>query len=163
MKKIDEEEFIELINQNKLKLYKTAMAILKNAEDVNDAIQDTLFSAYKNKESLKNKDCFTTWIITILRNNCFDIMKKNRNILSFDESIGENNEEYYDTYKIDSSLERILNQLDEELREITVLYYYDELNVKDIARVIQIPEGTVKSRLSRAREKIKILIKKEGE
>lgn len=163
MKKIDEEEFINLINENKLKIYKTAMAILKNSEDVNDAIQDTMLSAYKNIYSLKNKEYFKTWIITILRNKCFDIIKKNRNVLNFDENLVDGIENYYDTYKIESSLERILSQLDEELREVTVLYYYDELNIKDIAKIIKIPEGTIKSRLSRAREKIKILLGKEGE
>ena len=163
MKRIDEEEFINLINENKLKIYKTAMAILKNSEDVNDAIQDTMLSAYKNIYSLKNKEYFKTWIITILRNKCFDIIKKNRNVLNFDENLVDGIENYYDTYKIESSLERILSQLDEELREVTVLYYYDELNIKDIAKIIKIPEGTIKSRLSRAREKIKILLGKEGE
>ncbi|MBR4330228.1 MAG: hypothetical protein IKP71_10285, partial [Candidatus Riflebacteria bacterium] len=50
-----------------------------------------------------------------------------------------------------SDLENLLNKLDNELRLITVLYYYDDLSVKHIAKVLDIPEGTVKSRLSRAR------------
>ena len=159
---VNEEKFINLINENRLKMYKTAMAILKNSEDVNDAIQDAILSAYKNINNLENINYFTTWIITILRNKCFDIIKKNKRVLQFDETILENQEKYYDIYKVESSLERTLNKLDEDLREVTVLYYYDELNIKDIASIINIPEGTVKSSLSRARDNIKKILEEEG-
>ena len=161
--RLDIEEFEALINQNRLKLYKTAMAILRNSEDVNDAIQETLLSAYKNLDRLKNKEYFTTWIITILRNNCFDIIKKNKKIVSVDDAFIENTDSYYDTYKSDSSVERVLNELDEDLKEITVLYYYDEFSIKEISSIMNIPEGTVKSRLSRAREKIRELLEKWGD
>ena len=160
---MEKEEFIKLINQNRLKLYKTAMAILKNDENVNDAIQETLLSAYKNIDKLENKEYFLTWIITILRNKCFDTLKRNKKIISIDETEMQNKETYYDTYKVESSLERILNKIDSDLKEVIVLYYYDELTVKEIARIMSIPEGTVKSKLSRAREKLRLLLEKEGE
>ena len=71
---------------------------------------------------------------------------------------------YYEIYCEKSELEMILNQIDDDLRTITVLYYYDDLTVTEIADILDIPEGTVKSRLSRARDKIfKILKKEEGE
>ena len=110
---MEKEEFIKLINQNRLKLYKTAMAILKNDENVNDAIQETLLSAYKNIDKLESKEYFLTWIITILRNKCFDILKRNKKIISIDESEIQSKETYYDTYKVESSLERILKKIDE--------------------------------------------------
>lgn len=160
-RKIEKEEFIKLINENKLKLYKTAISILKNEEDANDAIQDTLYSAYKNIETLKNKQYFTTWIIRILINKSYDIIRKNKKIIHIDDQAIENTQGYYDTYKVESSLESTLNKLDDDLREITVLYYYDELSISEISNVLLIPEGTVKSRLSRARNKIYDLIKKE--
>ena len=157
----DNQEFINLINENRLKLYKTAMAILKNDDDASDAIQETLLSAYKNISNLKNKEYFTTWLITILRNKCFDLIKKNKKMVYVDDTVIENTEKYYDTYKEESSLEKCINQLEDELREITVYYYYDELSVKEIAGIVNIPEGTVKSRLSRARSKLKEIIEKE--
>ena len=55
-----------------------------------------------------------------------------------------------------------MNNIDENLRLITVLYYYDDLSVSKISDTLNIPEGTVKSRLSRARNKIYELIKKDG-
>ena len=60
MKEENKQRFIELINSNRLKMYKTAISILKNEDDANDAIQDALYSAYKNYENLKDKKLFTT-------------------------------------------------------------------------------------------------------
>lgn len=161
---ISSEEFVELINKNRSKLYKTAIAILKNDDDACDAIQEALMSGYKNLSSLKNKEYFLTWLTRILINKCYDIIAKNKKISYVDGEVTENTAGYYDTYKIESSLESTLNQIDEDLKEVVVLYYYDELAVIDIANMLLIPEGTVKSRLSRARAQIyKIIKKEEGE
>ena len=161
---ISEEEYIELINQNRAKLYKTAMAILKNDDDACDAIQEALMSSYKNLQSLQNKQYFVTWLTRILINKCYDIIAKNKKISYVDGEVTENTAGYYDTYKVESSLENTLNKIDKDLREVVVLYYYDELSVSEIANILLIPDGTVKSRLSRARLQIsKIIEKEEGE
>ena len=164
MEEKDKEVFIKNINENRLKMYKTAIAILKNEDDANDAIQDALYSAYKNYYNLKEKSYFTTWIIRILINKCYDIINKNKKIAYIDDSITENTTGVEDNYEVENSLEWVLNKIDKDLKEIVVLYYYDELSVTDIATILEIPQGTVKSRLSRAREQIgKIMKKEEGE
>lgn len=158
---MSKELFIELINKNRLKLYKTAISILKNDDDANDAIQETLLSSYKNYQNLKDKNLFTTWITRILINKCYDIINKKKKIVYIEDSTIENTASYYDKYKTDSLLENVLNKLDDELREITLLYYYDDLSTAAISEILNIPAGTVKSRLSRARSKILEIIKKE--
>jgi len=164
MKDEDKQIFIQNINENRLKMYKTAIAILKNEDDANDAIQDALYSAYKNYYNLKEKSYFSTWIIRILINKCYDIINKNKKIAYIDDSITQNTTGEPDTYEVENSLEWVLNQIDKDLKEIVVLYYYDELSVTEIANILEIPQGTVKSRLSRARTQIgKIMEKEEGE
>ncbi len=164
MREEEKEQFIQNINENRLKMYKTAFAILKNEDDANDAIQDALYSAYKNYENLKEKAYFTTWIIRILINKCYDIINKNKKVAYIDDSITENTTGVEDSYEVESSLEWVLKQIDKDLKEIVVLYYYDELSVTEISNILGIPQGTVKSRLSRAREQIgKIMKKEEGE
>ena len=164
MEEKDKEVFIKNINENRLKMYKTAIAILKNEDDANDAIQEALYSAYKNYYNLKEKSYFTTWIIRILINKCYDIINKNKKKAYIDDSITENTTGVEDNYEVENSLEWVLNKIDKDLKEIVVLYYYDELSVTDIATILEIPQGTVKSRLSRAREQIgKIMKKEEGE
>lgn len=162
--KITEQEYIELINSNRTKLYKTAIAILKNDDDACDAIQEALMSSYKNLDSLKNKQYFVTWITRILINKCYDIIAKNRKVSYVDGEVTENTASYYDTYKVESSLESTLNKIDKDLKEVVVLYYYDELSIEEISNILLIPDGTVKSRLSRARIQIsKIIEKEEGD
>lgn len=159
------ESFERLINSVKVKMYKTGMAILKNDDDVCDAIQETLISAYKNLNSLNEEKYFSTWIIRIMINKCYDIIRKNKKVEVLNDKIKINeNDVYYDIYSEESSLENVLNKLTPELRLVTVLYYYDEIPVKEIAKMINIPEGTVKTRLLRARDKIYAILKeKEGE
>ncbi len=157
--------FNTLIEENKLKMYKTAKAILKNEDDVCDAIQDALMSAYTNITKLKENQYFSTWIVRILVNKCYDIIKKNNKVLNnydIDDYIDDSNLKSYDNYKSDSIIEDTINKIDKDLKEITVLYYYNEFSVKEIAEMLDIPEGTVKSRLSRAREKLYILLSEEG-
>ena len=161
MREEDKEFFIQKINENRLKMYKTAIAILKDEDDANDAIQEALYSAYKNYYSLREKSYFTTWIIKILINKCRNIINKNKKIAYIDDTVIQNTASSEDNYEIENSLEWVLNQIDKELKEIVVLYYYDDFSVADIANVLEIPQGTVKSRLSRAREQIKEIIKKE--
>ena len=164
MKEEDKEIFINNINKNRVKMYKTAISILKNEEDANDAIQEALYSAYKNYDSLREKSYFTTWIIRILINKCYDIINKNKKIAYIDDSITENTTGVEDSYNVESELDWVLNRIDIDLKEVVVLYYYDDLPINAIADMLQIPKGTVKSRLSRAREQIKkILNEKEGE
>ena len=160
----DSEAFKVIIETVKTKLYKTGMAILKNDDDTCYAIQETLISAYKNLNSLKNQKYFSTWIIRILINKCYDIIEKNRKVVAINQKMEIENTGYYQFYASESILENVLNNIDSDLRTVTVLYYYDELSVSEIAETLNIPEGTVKSRLSRARNTIfEILKQKEGE
>ena len=156
------EVFETLLATVKVKLYKTGMAILKNDDDTCDAIQETLISAYKNFNTLKEKKYFSTWITRILINKCYDIIKKNKKVSYINEQMEQQGDaSYYDIYKEESSLEKVLNLISQDLKLVTVLYYYDEFSIKEISEMINIPEGTVKSRLARAREKLYEILKKE--
>ena len=162
-KKGDKEAFSRVIQNVKVKLYKTAMAILKNDDDSCDAIQETLISVYKNINRLEHTEFFETWIIRILINKCYDVIKKNQKIVNINEKISEEVDSFYEMYSTESELELILNKIEKDLKMVTVLYYYDELPVKEIAIILNIPEGTVKSRLSRARKSISEIYKLGGE
>lgn len=157
----NQEAFSKLIEEMKLKLYKTGIAILKNDDDTCDAIQETLINAYKSINTLKNNQYFSTWIIRILINKCYDIIRKNKKIVYLDEKMQLEQDMYYEIYSQESELEVVLNKIDKDLRMVTVLYYYDDLSVSQISEMLNIPEGTVKSRLSRARSKIYTILKEE--
>ena len=163
-KKNEEQKFTELIEENKLRFYKTAKIILKNDDDVYDALQEALISIYKNYEKLENEKFFSTWATRIIINKCYDLLRKRKNnIVSIDEFI-ENNPSmgHNDKYEIDESgIKQAMNFLNDDVKLIVVLYYYDNYSVKEISEIVNIPEGTVKSRLSTARKLLKQKLGKE--
>lgn len=156
-------EFTKLIEENKHKFYKTAKVILKNDDDVYDALQEALISIYQNYEQLKKKKYFSTWATRIVINKCYDLLRRNKNnIVPIDENI-ENDMKIaqYDEYEVDEyGIKEAMKYLNEDLKLITILYYYDNYSVKEISQIINIPDGTVKSRLSKAREILKQKLEK---
>ena len=165
IKKGDQEAFAKLIEEYKLPIYKTARAILKDEDDVCDAIQDTALSIYKNIANLKNEKYFKTWVIKITINKCYDIITKNRLNNEKIEKVKFYDEEVHNSFDRDivikTDLETALSGLEEELRITTVLYYYNDLSVAEISNILEIPKGTVKSRVYRAREKLYEILSKE--
>lgn len=152
----------ELIHLHELKLYKTASAILSCEDDINEAIQQTIILMYNNLHTLKNNKYFSTWFIRILINECkkiYNYNKKTNTIISpIEENISSESE------NVDFSfVNNALKFLDKDFKEVVILYYYDEFSISEISKILDIPKGTIKSRLSRAREKLKNIILKEGE
>lgn len=151
----------QLIHMYEIKLYKTARTILDCEDDINEAIQQTIILVYKNINQLKNEKSFGAWMFKILVNKCKDIWNQNSNrnnkILDLDE-----NQDIPSTEKEDYSfVNDALNKLTDEYKEVTILYYYDGFSVKEISKILNLPQGTIKSRLSRARKKLEKIIGKE--
>ena len=165
VKKGDENAFAELIDKYKLPIYKTAKATLKDEDDVCDAVQDTALSIYKNIKNLKNEKYLKTWIIRITINKCYDIITKRKlneeKISKTKVNINEVHSDFDKTVIQKTDLENALNSLEEDLKIITVLYYYDDLSIKEISDIMNIPKGTVKSRVFRARERLYEMLSKE--
>lgn len=158
-------KFTELLEENKLKFYKTAKIILKKDDDVYDALQDALLSIYQNYDTLKDKNLFSTWGTRIVINKCYDFLRKQKNnVVALDETV-ENNVEIssFDEYDVDKyGIKQAMNEfLSVEQKLVIILFYYDDYSLRDISRILDIPEGTVKSRLSKAREILKEKLEKE--
>ncbi|SFC76947.1 sigma-70 family RNA polymerase sigma factor [Clostridium uliginosum] len=151
-KRGDKEAFLALIDENRLNLYSVARGIIKDKEDIEDALQNTVICAFEKINSLKKDEYFRTWIIRILINECNAILRKSKRVISLDEN--NNIEICSDSYE-NMDLTRAINSLGEELRVTTVLFYFEDMCLKDIAKLLKIPEGTVRSRLTRARTKLR--------
>lgn len=158
----DKEAFSRIIIQNKEAMYKTAIVILRNEEDVYDAIQDALIKMYRNINNLQNVDAFKSWSRKIIVNSCYDIIEKNNKVININSKLIDTYEETReDIYECEDEVVKLLDKIEPDLRLTAILYYYNDLTVKEISQIIKIPEGTVKSRLSRAREKLYQILKSE--
>lgn len=154
----DEEAFIEIMNLYLPQMYKVAKARLKNEADIGDAIQETILSCFKSIKRLKNTCFFKTWLIKILINKCNDILGDNK-IIYVDDFQGaiDSNMEFRADDIIEDKLdfENALSVLNQEYKLVIVLYYVNGFNTREISEILNEKEGTIKSRLSRARQQLK--------
>ena len=138
-------------------LFRVAFAILRNRTDCEDAAQNAVLKAYRGLDSLKKRSYFKTWLISILRNECFDMLKRRRPALDVD---GQSNLSYEMTVP-DVDLNRAFDQLSPEERLTITLYYYEGYNTREIAQLTEVSEGTVRSRLSRGRTSLRMLLQEK--
>jgi len=156
----DKTAFSALIDCHRLALYRIAKGLLVSDFDAADAIQETIISAYTNIGNLKKDEFFKTWLIRILINECKKILRRSDKIISL-EKVSE--QAISDTYPSDDSTTGYINMLDLNLKQVTILHYYEDFNVKEIATILNIFQGTVKSRLSRARKELSKLMGVKGD
>lgn len=151
----DKDSFSELINYLKMDLYKIAKVRLKNEDDILDVIQETIISSYKSIKKLNNPDNFKKWIIKILINKCNNIyLEKNNKNISLEEFT--NIYEYEDEKDfLNIEMEDILKYLNDEEKMIITLYYLEDYKSKEIAWLLDMNENTVKTKISRAKNKLK--------
>lgn len=147
-RKGDKEAFIRLIRVAQHSLYGVARSIVKHDEDCADAIQETILKAWKALPSLKEADYFKTWLFRILINECNQILRREKRTVPSDNLPLEVTT--VDNYENIDLLEAV-NRLEETLRLVVKLHYYEDMPLKQIAEVLETPEGTIKSRLHRAR------------
>jgi len=147
------EQFSQLVMKHRNSLFFTAKSILKNDTDAEDAVCNAILKAFENFSQLREKEYFKTWITRIVINEAYTICRKNKNLQSFEEMVTEPSySDYHD------EMWEIVNSLDEEFRTVIILFYYNDMPLKDIAEHLNIAQGTVKSRLNRGRNKLKELI-----
>lgn len=154
------ESYGTLIEHYKEYLYKTAMLSTKNEDIALDVVGDCILKGFQSIRSLKKAKYFKTWITRILYNAINDYYRKelggdnieNVTIAMPEEAVSS--EEKMDLYQA-------IDLLSEKYRTVIILKYFDELKVSEIAYVMDIPVGSVKAYLSRAREELKHLLMEE--
>lgn len=142
--------FTRLMKSQMQNMYKTAGAILINDEDIADAVSETILACWENMHSLKEDRFFKTWMTRILVNKCNDIIRKKQYYLDYDMP----EEPYNDTGFENAEWKEALSTISEKYRLVMVLYYIEGFNTGDISGILDIPEGTVRSRLARGREQL---------
>lgn len=152
-KKGNKDAFTELIINIEDELYKIAKTRLINNEDIFDAIQETMISAFKSLHKLKNEKYFKTWIIKILINKCNDIYKTKKNMSYLNEEIRMENNYYLSNDNL--NFEFIIKCLNYDERIAMTLYYLEEYTTKEISKILKTNENTIKTRIARAKTKIK--------
>ena len=156
---LSKEEFIEKIEVMKKKMYLITKSKIDNEEDVKDVIQECIYQSYKNINNLKDINKFDSWVIQILLNCCNQYYRKKKYTEVLDENVSFENK---DIKGLENNYDflTLLNGLNEEEKLIMILYYSDDSTITEIANILNLNENTVKSKIKRAKEKIKIYIER---
>nr|WP_114384114.1 sigma-70 family RNA polymerase sigma factor [Paenibacillus prosopidis] len=145
----DREAFARLIKNMELNLYGVARSIVKRDEDCADAIQEAILKAYIGLHALKEPTYFKTWMFRILINECNKILKRQKaNMLVEELPTVSSSVSEYETVDLKEAVDR----LDETLRTVIILYYFEDMSLKQISEILETSEGAVKTRLHRARQ-----------
>lgn len=130
---------------------------LDGGSDAEDILQDICLTAYLKYDQLQNKNAFKPWILSIAKNRCADYLRKRRSGREVPlEEIPEGKLVYGRRgWVVSSPVEETLDALTERDREVLRLFYWQQLSLQGISRKLDIPVGTVKSRLNTAREHFK--------
>ena len=156
--------FAVLVRTHERSLYCTAYSILGSSWDANDAVQDTFLEAYARIDTLRDAGSFRPWLGRILVNGCYDALGRRRRLVPVGESPpapaeirgdrpGSTAVEEAHTFigtEAQLDLFHALRALDEDHRTVLALRYFLDLKVDDIAAALDVPAGTVKSRINRA-------------
>lgn len=155
----DKSSFANLIHHFEKDMYIVSKSILHDDNDCADAVSESILKAYESISQLKQPRYFKTWLMKILVNNCYQIRRLQKKVITIDSfpDIPIHQDEYSNT-----ELYQVVNELEEDLRVVVVMYYFQDLSVKEISKVLDIPVGTVKSRLSRARKRMWEMLNFEG-
>ncbi len=148
-------------------VYYYCLSMLCNEEKAKDAVQDIYVKVLSNLRSVEYPKAFLGWIKTVTANYCRNILADKRENEELTDKFEENDiqiipEKCVETEEVCEILRNAVSKLPEIQRECVLMYYYQQLSVKEISSVLEVKEGTVKSRLYTARKAIKNELEKYG-
>jgi RNA polymerase sigma-70 factor (ECF subfamily) len=169
-------EMEEIVSRHLSSLYKSAYRFLGNTADAEDAVQDALLSAYKHLDQFRGESQMSTWLTAIVNNSArMQLRRRPRQVhVSLDDRIGEeqeypiserlahhgpNPEDVCRNSESNARLRELATQLSPSLRKAFQLRALDGLTTAEAARVLGVADGTLKAQLSRARAKLKRLMR----
>jgi RNA polymerase sigma-70 factor, ECF subfamily len=175
-RKGDPEAFAMLVECYSPRLFNVCFTYLANRQDAEDCVQETLIKAYRGLADYSGRSTFYTWVYRIAINTCLDYRRKNKRnpSLSLDEAIETDDSQVFqqvpdrrplpDELAETAELTRLIRQeianLPDYLKDIIILRDLEGLSYQELSDILHLSEGTVKSRLSRARRQLMELIRK---
>lgn len=171
------ELFESLVKDNQNKVYGLALKLLKNKSDALDISQEAFLKAYSGLSGFRGDSRFSVWLYRLTYNMCIDFLRKKRreSVLSLSDASSDEDAEELNIpdfrYNPETELERKetrqairqgIDRLPEKYRAILVLREISEMSYSEIGNILGISEGTVKSRLSRARLQLAKLLCEDG-
>ncbi|MFN7171824.1 MAG: RNA polymerase sigma factor [Fimbriimonadaceae bacterium] len=175
----DNEAFNQLIGLHQERVFKYAYRLTRNESEAEDIVGEAFVRVFRALPQFKGKSSFQTWLYTIVTNCYYDLEKKKRarkqisleqpgrddptetsEIQFPDQEPGPDEE--YEQNVLRQTLHRAIQKLPEHQKVMIMLYHVEEISYEEISSVMQMPIGTVKSRLNRARLALRQILEEQG-
>lgn len=170
----DADAFEQLMTGQEGRMYAVALRMCGNREDAQDCVQEAMLRIYKALSSFKGQSSFSTWVYRITMNSCLDELRrrKSRAATSLDQMIDNgfsptDEDDTPERHSIQAEqkrqIEKAIAGLPEDMRAAVVLRDVQGCSYDEIARVLDTNVGTIKSRISRGREKLRGILSSQPE
>jgi RNA polymerase sigma-70 factor (ECF subfamily) len=147
----DDGAFTELVRRHERRVFAVAMRMLGREEDALDATQDALITVYRKVGQFRGESAFTTWLHRITINACYDILRKQARQPMLEREQGPPVEDHAAAVAGGIDAAQALQEVPEDFRAVLILADVHDLPYEEIAEILEIPIGTVKSRVYRGR------------
>ncbi|EDL64465.1 RNA polymerase sigma factor SigW [Bacillus sp. SG-1] len=166
----DQDAFAEVIELYKDKVFQICFRMLGNRHEAEDVAQEAFIRAYVNIHTFNQKRKFSTWLYRIATNLCIDRIRKKKPDYYLDAEVkgtegltmyshvaaeGQLPEEEVEEMELQAEIQRQILKLPDKYRSVIVLKYIEELSLQEISEILDLPLGTVKTRIHRGREALR--------
>lgn len=173
----DQQAFAQLVEEHQKRVYNLALRMVKNPADAEEVVQEAFVNAWRGLACFKGESSFATWMHRLTTNACIDFLRREKNRRQMDQRPLEDENTGGQLDVPDQSptpqqrlerrervqmLREALRQLSEEHRQVLELRAMDGLSYEEIGQLLDLPPGTVKSRLARGRLALKKLLVQTG-
>jgi len=174
----DGNAFEELVIANEKNVYNLALKMTKNEEDASDITQEAFIKAYRQLGAFRGDSKFSVWLYRMTYNLCIDFLRKNSktrviSISSYQDDTGDAVDiefpdiralptEVVEQKELRELIAKSINELNDDHRQILIMRELEDMSYCDIADVLNISEGTVKSRIARARQNLVKILSERG-
>lgn len=171
--------FENLIENHRKRVYNIAFKMLHNQEDAYDITQEVFIRVFKSMKGFREEASFSTWIYRITKNACLDELRKRKNkaTVSMDEDLETEDgtikrqvedcspgpDALYESMELRDIVRTAIELLSDEHKFVIILRDLQGFSYEEIAKVLECPEGTVKSRINRARKALKEILQRRME
>lgn len=158
-----EDQVAEYAIKYKENYYRLAYSYVRNVDDALDIVQESIYKAISSIGSLKNPNYIETWLYRIVINTSLDFLRKRKKVDVVDEDVLINLDSgIVDNYS-DIDLKEALDNLPDKYRSIVILRYFEDLKIEEIAEVLNENVNTIKTRLYKSIEKLRLNLKEYEE
>ncbi|PTM41024.1 sigma-70 family RNA polymerase sigma factor [Bosea sp. 124] len=157
-----------LFSRHQTRVYRFALRLTRDETMAEDVTGDVFMDLWRQADRFEGRSSVTTWLLTIARNKSYSALRKRRDA-GLDDDFAESIEDEADDPEVvmqkqdkGLAIRACLGKLSREHAEVIDLVYYHESSVEEVAKIVGIPENTVKTRLFHARKKLGELLKTAG-